>query len=122
MRKLFLATSLALAALGTEVMASERFQYFKCEESNPGVMQTNPYLYVALDRTEGRLQLGGGEWSPKYSVKWRGNKVEYRDRGDRSKSYLRLNLTSGYIIYKVDFWSPNYSYKFEGECRMTSSY
>ena len=84
--------------------------------------QRDPYLYVALDRAQGRLQLGGGEWSPKYSVKWRGNKVEYRGCGDRSRSYLRLNLTSGYIIYKVDFWSPNYSFKFEGECRMTSSY
>ena len=122
MRKLFLATSLALAALSTDAMASERFQYFKCRESNPGVMQKNPYLYVALDRTEGRIQLGGGEWSEKYSAKWRRNKVEYKKRGDGYKAYLRLNLTSGYIVYTTDFWSPNYSYKFEGECRMTSSY
>ena len=121
MRKIFLATSLALAALSTEAMASERFQYFKCEESNPGVMDTNPYLYVALDRTEGRIQLGGGEWSEKHSAKWRGNKVEYKKRGDGYRAYIRLNLTSGYIIYTANFRAMNYSYKFEGECRMTSS-
>ena len=93
--KRLLAATLALSALSTGAMASERFQYFKCKERNPGVMQTNPYLYVALDRTLGRLQLGGGEWTANYSAKWRGNKVEYRDRSDGSKAYLRLNLTSG---------------------------
>ena len=121
-KKLFLAASFALATLSTEAIASERFQYFKCEESNPGIMQTDPYLYVALDRTEGRLQLGGGEWSEKYSVKWRGNKVEYKSRGDGYKAYIRLNLTSGYIIYKTDFWEFNNKWVFEGECRMTSPY
>ena len=120
MRKLFITTSLALAALSTEAMASERFQYFKCK-GKPSVWREDRNLYVALDRTEGRLQLGGGEWSEKYSVKWRGNKVEYRKRGDRYKAYLRLNLTSGYIIYTANFWNPGTSYKFEGECRMTSS-
>ena len=117
MRKILLTISFALVTLSTRAMASERFQYFKCEDP-----QRDRPLFVALDRVQGRLQLGGGEWSEKYSAKWRGNKVEYKQRGDGSRSYLRLNLTSGYIIYTANFKAMNYSYKFEGECRMTSSY
>ena len=36
--KRLLAATLALSALSTGAIASERFQYFKCKERNPGVM------------------------------------------------------------------------------------
>ena len=120
MKKLFLATSLALAALSTKTFAFERFHYFKCVESRPHSLDEAPWI-VVLDKAEGRIQMGGGPWSEPYSVKWKGNKVEYRKRGDGYKAYLRLNLTSGYIIHKADFWKTNYKYRYEGECRMTYS-
>ena len=120
MKKLFLAASFVLAALSAEAMASERFQYFSCMENNRYAADEKPWI-IALDRTEGRIQLGGGAWSEPYSVKWKGNKVEHRKRGDGYKVYLRLNLTSGYIIHKAEFWKTGYKYKYEGECRMTYS-
>tara|TARA_B100000674_G_scaffold356028_1_gene298906 strand:- start:273 stop:656 length:384 start_codon:yes stop_codon:yes gene_type:complete len=120
MKKLFLAASFVLAALSAEAMASERFQYFSCRENILHAADEAPWI-VVLDRTEGRIQLGGGPWSEPYSVKWKGNKVEHRTRGDGYKVYLRLDLTSGYIIHKADFWKENFKYKYEGECRMTYS-